>query len=92
MAEAAAAAARGEYEAALSIWIVYAHAGVARAQAEIGRCFLRGWGVSPSVDQALKWLTLAAEAGDPLGKCLLARICLDAELPQSPALSLNRLN
>ena len=33
------AAARGDYSAALEIWTPLAHAGVARAQSNIGACF-----------------------------------------------------
>jgi hypothetical protein len=43
MAKAHAAAARQDYEEELGIWVVFAHAGIARAQAEIGRCFVNGW-------------------------------------------------
>jgi hypothetical protein len=43
MAEARTAAARRDFEEALGIWVVFTHAGIARAQAEIGRCFVNGW-------------------------------------------------
>ncbi len=78
-AEASAAAARGDYEAALAIWVKDAHAGVARAQAEIGRCFVSGLGVERDVALARQWLTLAAKAGDPLGQRLLADFYFNGE-------------
>jgi uncharacterized protein len=65
MAEAAGAAAREDWDAALAIWVKHAHAGVARAQAEIGRCFVEGRGVARDTGLAERWLTLAAQAGDP---------------------------
>jgi hypothetical protein len=43
MAKETAAAARRDFEEILGIWVVFARAGVARAQAEIGRCFVAGW-------------------------------------------------
>ena len=45
MAAAYDAAARGDYAAALAIWGPLAHAGVARAQSNIGACFAEGLGV-----------------------------------------------
>ena len=80
MAEAAAAAAREDYDTALAIWVVYAHAGIARAQAKLGQCLLNGWGVNRSVQHALKWLTMSAQASDPLGQYLLGDFHLKGEL------------
>lgn len=68
MAEAHAAATAGDYETALSIWEPLARAGVARACNNIGACFAEGLGVPRDHRLALKWLTLAAEAGDPVGE------------------------
>ena len=79
MAVAAAAAAREDYDTALAIWVVYAHAGIARAQAELGRCLLNGWGVNRSVEHALKWLMMSAQASDPLGQYLLGDLHLKGE-------------
>ena len=79
MAEAAAAMVRADYDAALAIWVEYAHAGVARAQAEIGRCFVNAWGVERDADFALKWLTPAAKAGDALGQRLLGDFYFNGE-------------
>ena len=45
---------------------------MARAQAEIGRCFVNGLGrAARDTDLASKWLMLSAKAGDPLGQRLL---------------------
>ena len=57
----------------------YAHAGVTRAQAEIGRCFVNAWGVERDTDLALKWLTPAAKAGDALGQRLLGDFHFNGE-------------
>ncbi|KGD87301.1 tetratricopeptide repeat protein [Rhizobium sp. YS-1r] len=68
MAEALAAAKSGDYETALRIWEPLARAGVARAQNNIGACFAEGLGVPRDRELALKWLELAADAGDPVGE------------------------
>ena len=62
MAEAAAAAAREDWDTALAIWVGYDHAGDARARAEIGRCFVNGLGVPRDTALALEWLTRARAA------------------------------
>lgn len=79
MTEAEAAAARGDYAAALAIWNSQAHAGIARAQAEIGHCFVNALGVERNIGLAQQWLTLAAKAGDPLGQRLLADFYFNGE-------------
>ena len=72
MAAAYEAAGRGNFQAALEIWGPLAHAGVARAQNNIGACFSEGLGVARDAKLAERWLTLAAEAGDPIGQRNLA--------------------
>jgi TPR repeat protein len=74
MAAATAAAGRGDYAAALAIWGPLAHAGVARAQNNIGACFAEGLGVEPDAGLALRWLTLSAGNGDPVGQRNLAAV------------------
>ena len=74
MAEAYDAAQRGDYPAALNIWAPLAHAGVARAQNNVGACFAEGLGVERDHALALRWLTLAAEAGDAVGTRNLAAL------------------
>src|ERR1700761_4178351 len=72
MAEARAASDAGDYGAALALWGPLAHAGVARAQNNIGACFSQGFGVARDPELAVKWLTLAANGGDPVGQRNLA--------------------
>lgn len=74
MAEALAAATAGQYEAALNIWEPLARAGNARAQNNIGACFVDGLGVDQDLDLARRWLELAAEGGDPVGRRNLATL------------------
>ena len=73
------AAERGDYQEALAIWGPLAHAGVARAQNNIGACFAEGHGVARDPELALRWLTLAAEAGDPVGQRNLAELYFKGE-------------
>lgn len=68
MERALAAANAGDYGTALALWEPLARAGNARAQNNIGACFAEGLGVSSDRPLALKWLTLSAEAGDPVGQ------------------------
>jgi TPR repeat protein len=49
MGEAYEAAQRGDYPAALAIWGPLAHAGIARAQTNIGACFAEGLGVERDI-------------------------------------------
>ncbi len=79
MARAADAAERGDYQAALAIWGPLAHAGVARAQNNIGACFAEGLGVARDSALALRWLTLSAEGGDPVGQRNLASLHFKGE-------------
>ncbi len=81
-----AAAASGDHDAALALWGPLAHAGNARAQAEVGACFAAGLGVTRDPALALKWLTLAAEAGDPAGRRHLAHAYFRGDgVPENPA-------
>lgn len=68
MEAALSAAKAGDYDAALALWEPLARAGNARAQNNIGACFAEGLGVPSDRPLALKWLTLSAEAGDPVGQ------------------------
>jgi len=72
MAAAFEAARRNDYAAALGIWGPLAHAGVARAQNNVGACFAEGLGVDRDPELALRWLILAAQARDPVGQRNLA--------------------
>ena len=77
LAEARAAFEAGEYARALSLWEPLAHAGVARAQNNIGVCFSNGLGVERDPILAVKWLSLAAAGGDPLAQRNLATAYLN---------------
>ena len=77
LAEARAASEAGDYATALSLWEPLAHAGVARAQNNIGVCFSNGLGVEHDPILAFKWLSLAAAGGDPLGQRNLATAYLN---------------
>src|SRR5437764_10645808 len=68
------AAGRGDYKTALEIWGPLAHAGVPRAQNNIGACFAEGLEVERDLALALRWLTLSAESRDPVGQRNLAAL------------------
>lgn len=74
LAAASAASRDGDHAAALAIWGPLAHGGVARAQSNVGACFAEGLGVERDLALAVRWLTLAAEAGDPVGQRNLATL------------------
>lgn len=74
MMRAAAEVERGDHATALAIWGPLAHAGVGRAQNNIGACFAEGLGVERDLALALRWLTLSAESGDPVGQRNLAAL------------------
>src|ERR1700723_855674 len=78
MDQASAAAEDGDYAAALAVWEPLARAGVARAQNNIGVCFSEGLGVDRDPGPAVKWLSLAAEGGDPWGQRNLATAYFNA--------------
>lgn len=80
LAEAAAAAARGDHESALATWNRYGQAGDAVAQFEIGRCFLAGHGVARDVEMGRRWLTLAARGAHPIAQRLLADLYFNGQL------------
>ena len=69
----------GDHAAALAIWGPLAHAGIGRAQNNIGACFAEGFGVERDPALALRWLTLAAESGDPVGQRNLAALHFKGE-------------
>ena len=79
MTAALAAALRNDYATALNLWEPLARKGVARAQNNIGACFAEGLGVPRDHGLALRWLSAAAEAGDPVGQRNLANLCFKGE-------------
>ena len=74
LAAASAAARNGDHATALAIWGPLARDGVPRAQSNIGACFAEGLGVERDLALAVRWLSLAAEAGDPIGQRNLATL------------------
>ncbi|WP_336813633.1 tetratricopeptide repeat protein [Bosea sp. MMO-172] len=86
MAQATAAVERDDHAAALALWGPLAHAGVGRAQNNIGACFAEGLGVERDPALALRWLSLSAESGDPVGQRNLAALHFKGEgIEQSDA-------
>lgn len=86
MAQATAAVERGDHPAALALWGPLAHAGIGRAQNNIGACFAEGLGVERDPALALRWLSLSAEGGDPVGQRNLAALHFKGEgIAQSDA-------
>ncbi|RAI35498.1 tetratricopeptide repeat protein, partial [Rhodoplanes roseus] len=79
MAEAYEAAGRHDYAVALDIWAELAHAGVARAQNNVGACFAEGLGVERDLKLARRWLELAAASGDAVGQRNLAALDFKGE-------------
>lgn len=79
MAQATTAVERGDHAAALALWGPLAHAGIGRAQNNIGACFAEGLGVERDPALALRWLTLAAESRDPVGQRNLAALHFKGE-------------
>src|SRR5256885_4472132 len=65
----------GDYGVALDLWAPLAHAGMARAQSNMGAAFLEGRGVERDPDKAAGWLRQAAGQGDPGGQRNLALCC-----------------
>lgn len=74
LAEALEAAAEGRYEEAFAIWRPLAETGVARAQSNLGACYVEGLGVERDPDEAVEWFTRGAEAGDAAGQRSLAAL------------------
>src|SRR5262252_6347559 len=79
MTAAFEASQRADYSTALELWAPLAHAGVPRAQNNIGACFAEGLGVDRDPALAARWLALAAEAGDPVGQRNLAALYFKGE-------------
>ena len=79
MATALAAAEAGDYQSALDRWEPLARAGNVRAQNNIGACFAEGLGVERNPELAVKWLTSAADGGDPVAQRNLAALWFKGE-------------
>jgi len=75
-ARAEALAKRELHTAALPLFVRAARGGLAPAQYRLGRCYLMGLGVPPSMPEGIRWLTRAAEAGDASAQTQLAALAM----------------
>ena len=78
LAVARAAAESGDYQTALGLWRELAP-NAPRAASNIGACFAEGLGVERAPDLAFRWLSIGAEAGDPVGQRNLATLYFRGE-------------
>jgi TPR repeat protein len=69
-------AAKGAHQAAFPLFVKAAKRGLPKAWYELGRAYLLGHGVPPSLTEALRWLTRAAEADESDAQSLLAGVAL----------------
>ena len=71
--DAKAAAARGDYQAALKIWQPLAERGHARAQYDLGVMYDHGWGVGQDYGEAMEWYRKSAEQHYPEAQFAVGR-------------------
>lgn len=71
--------ANGETENKFAQILEKARKGDARAQAEVGKCYVRGEGVEKDFEQAFKWYSLSAEQGNAQGQNGLGNRYLNGE-------------
>jgi hypothetical protein len=69
-------ASRGAHAAAFPLFVQAARGGLRQAQYRLGRSYLLGLGVPPSIGEALRWLRRAAEAGETAAQTQLAALAL----------------
>ncbi len=79
LAEAVAAARRGEYATALRNLSVLAEKGDARAQFDIGFMHAYGWGVPRNPAEAIAWYRKAADQGLPVAQHFLGLAYVNGE-------------
>jgi TPR repeat protein len=75
-AMAEALADRDAHTAAFPLFVQAARAGLRQAQYRVGRSYLLGLGVPPSISEALRWLRRAAEAGETAAQTQLGALAL----------------
>jgi TPR repeat protein len=75
-ARAEALASREAHAAAFPLFVQAARGGLREAQYRLGRSYLLGLGVPPSIGEALRWLRRAAEAGETAAQTQLAALAL----------------
>ncbi|WP_428485136.1 tetratricopeptide repeat protein [Rhodopila sp.] len=71
-----ALASRNDHWAAFPQFARAARAGLRQAQFRLGECYLVGLGVPASSQEAIRWLTKAAEAGETAAQTQLASLAL----------------
>ena len=83
-AQADALANRDAHAAAFPLFVQAAQAGLRQAQYRVGRSYLMGLGVPPSIGEALRWLRRAAEAGDTAAQTQLGALALQGVSDKGP--------
>ncbi len=71
-----------DHASAFPLFVQAARAGLPQAQFRLGRCYLMGLGVPPSIGEALRWLRRAAEAGETAAQTQLAALALQGVFDQ----------
>ncbi|HBK05424.1 MAG TPA: hypothetical protein DDZ81_06110 [Acetobacteraceae bacterium] len=69
-------ASRDVHTRACTLFAKAAMTGLPRAQYRLGRCYLMGLGLPPSINEAVRWFHRAARAGDPHACLQLAELAL----------------
>jgi uncharacterized protein len=76
---------REAHARAFPLFMEAAQSGLPRAQYRLGRCYLKGLGVPPSLGEALRWFRRAADAGDAAAQTQLAELALQGIGDQPPS-------
>ena len=76
---------RGAHTRAFPLFVEAAQSGLPQAEHRLGRCYLQGLGVPPSLGEALRWFRRAAEAGDPAAQTQLAELALQGIGDEPPS-------
>ena len=75
-ARAESLADRNAHARAFPLFVQAARAGLRKARYRLGRSYLLGLGVPPSIGEALRWLRRAAEDGETEAQTQLAALAL----------------
>jgi uncharacterized protein len=78
-------AGRDAHRRAFPLFKEAARSGLPQAQYRLGRCYLRGLGVPPSLGEALRWFRRAADGGDAAAQTQLAELALQGIGDQPPS-------
>ena len=84
LARAKTLAARDAHFDAFPLFARAARAGLPEACYRLGRCYLLSLGVPPSINEALRWLSRAAEAGDAEAQTQLGSLALQGVTDRDP--------